>query len=55
MQFFKNLFGTDLFFTDNSIVGLSGLHRKTEYQFIEIPKEIKKTFVTNVENNYLLI
>ena len=48
MQFIKN------FFKHDSVIGLSGLKRKTEYIYVEIPKEFKKTFVTNTENNYLL-
>lgn len=40
---------------DNSVIGLSGLKKKTEYVYITIPKEYKKTFVQNTERNYLLI
>ncbi len=39
---------------DNSIIGLSGLKKKTEYVFITIPKEFKNTSIQNTENNYLL-
>lgn len=39
---------------DKSVVGLSGLKKNTEYVFIKIPKEIKKTYVTNTKNNYIL-
>ena len=49
MQFIKN------FFVHDSIIGLSGLKRKTEYVHIEIPKEFKYTNIQNVKNNYLLI
>ena len=48
MQFIKN------FFKHDSVIGLTGLKRKTEYVFINIPKEFKKTTVQNIENNYLL-
>lgn len=40
---------------DTSVIGLSGLKRRTEYAFIEIPKEFKKTYITDIENNYLLL
>ncbi len=48
MQFIMN------FFKHDSVIGLSGLKRKTEFIYVEIPKEFKKTYVTNTENNYLL-
>lgn len=48
MQFIKN------FFKHDSVVGLAGLKRKTEYIYVEIPKEFKQTYTTNIENNYLL-
>ena len=52
----KNLFNfvNDNFGKDNSIVGLSGLKKQTEYVFITIPKEFKRTSIPEVENNYLL-
>ena len=46
---FKDNFGKD-----RSIIGLSGLKKRTEYVFITIPKEFKRTCVQNTENNYLL-
>ena len=49
MQFIKDLF------KDNSVVGLCGLKKRTEYIFIEIPKLYKKTYVTNTKNNFLLV
>ena len=49
MQFLKN------FFKNDSIIGLTGLKKKTEYVYIEVPKEFKKTFIQNIENNYLLL
>lgn len=39
---------------DDSIIGLSGLKKKTEYVYVTIPKSYKKTFIQNIENNYLL-
>ena len=49
MQFIKN------FFKHDSVIGLSGLKKKTEYVCIEIPNSFKKTYTTNIENNYLLL
>lgn len=49
MQFIKN------FFKHDSVVGLCGLKKKTEYVYVEIPKDFKRTYVTNTTNNYLLI
>ena len=40
---------------DDSVMGLSGLKKKTEYVFVTIPKSYKKTFVQNINDNYLLI
>ena len=39
---------------DNSVIGLSGLKKQTEYVFITVPKEFKKTCIQQVNNNYLL-
>ena len=39
---------------DDAIVGLSGLKKRTEYVFITVPKEFKRTSIQNTENNYLL-
>ena len=39
---------------DNSVIGLSGLKKQTEYVFITIPKEFKRTNIQEVNNNYLL-
>lgn len=49
MEFIKN------FFKHDSIIGLSGLRKKQEYVKIIIPESYKKTYVTNTQNNYLLI
>ena len=49
MQFIKN------FFKHDSVIGLCGVKKKTEYVYIEVPKSYKKTFLPNTENNYLLI
>ncbi len=49
MQFIKN------FFKHDSVIGLCGLKKKTEYIYIEVPKNYKKTFIPNTQNNYLLI
>ena len=52
----KKLFSyfQDNFGKDNSVIGLSGLKKQTEYVFVTVPKEFKKTYVQKVENNYLL-
>lgn len=52
----QNLFNFvhDNFGKDNSVIGLSGLKKKTEYVYVTIPKSYKKTFIQNTENNYLL-
>ena len=50
MEFIKSLFNHD-----NLIVGLSGLRKKEEYVKITIPDNYKKTYITNTNNNYLLI
>ena len=53
----QNLFNfvKDNFGKDDAAIGLSSLKKKTEYVFITIPKEYKKTFIQNTTNNYLLI
>ncbi len=49
MQFIKN------FFKNDSVIGLCGLKKKTEYVYIEVPKSYKKTYIPNTNENYLLI
>ncbi len=49
MEFIKN------FFKHDSVIGLCGLKKKTEYIFIDVPKNYKKTYITNTEKNYLLL
>ncbi len=49
MEFIKN------FFKHDSVIGLCGLKKKTEYICIEVPKSYKKTYITNTQNNYLLL
>ena len=48
MNFIKN------FFKHDDVIGLTSLKKKTEYIYIEIPQNFKKTYVPNTENNYLL-
>ncbi len=52
----KNLliFVQENFGKDNSVVGLCGLKKQTEYVYVSIPREFKKTFIQNTQNNYLL-
>ena len=45
----------DCFGKDGAIVGLCGLKRKTEYIYITVPKDLKKTCIQNTKNNYLLL
>jgi hypothetical protein len=40
---------------DNSVIGLCGLKKRTEYVYVTIPKEFKKTCIQDIENNYLLL
>ena len=40
---------------DNTIIGLSGFRKPSDYVFIEVPKELKKTFIQKTDNNYLLL
>ena len=49
MQFIKNLF------QDNSVIGLSGLRKKAAFVKINIPESYKKTYMTNLEKNYILV
>lgn len=53
----QNLFNFihDNFGKDDMIIGLSGLKRKTEYLYITVPKDYKKTYIQNTDNNYLLL
>lgn len=55
MQFLKALFGNDLFFKDSSVVGLSGLRKRTEYVKLTVPESYKKTYIPKYENNFVLI
>ena len=50
MQFIKNFFNHD-----NTIIGLSGLRKRIEYVKITIPESYKKTYIQNIEQNYLLM
>ena len=50
MQFIK-----DFFNHNKTVIGLSGIRKKEEYVRVTVPETYKKTFVTNVEKNYLLL
>ena len=50
MQFIKKFFNHD-----NLIIGLSGLRKRDEYVKVIIPVSYKKTYIQNIENNYLLL
>ena len=49
MQFIKN------FFKNDSVIGLSGLRKKTEFVYVKVPRYFKQTSIQNVEQNYLLL
>lgn len=49
MEFIKN------FFKHDSLIGLSGLRKKTEYIYIDFPKNFTKTRIQDVNKNYLLL
>ena len=49
MQFIKN------FFKHDSVVGLSGLRKKSAYTCIQMPRNFKSTPIQNVKDNYLLL
>lgn len=50
MQFIKNFFNHD-----KVIIGLSGIRKQKEYVKVLIPENYKKTYIPNIEQNYLLI
>ena len=54
MSFIKNLINVQGLFKDNSVVGLSGLRKKEEYIKVTIPEGYKKTYIPNIEENYVL-
>ncbi len=49
MNFIKNFFNHD-----NTIIGLSGLKKRKEYVKVTIPENYKKTYIPNMQQNYLL-
>lgn len=49
MQFLKNFFNHE-----NTVVGLSGLRKRVEYVQITLPENYKKTYIPNLQNNYIL-
>lgn len=54
MSILKNFFGVDNFFKDETVISLSGLRKRGEYIRVTIPEGYKKTFIPNLEQNYLL-
>ena len=40
---------------DNSAIGLCRIKNNTEFVYVNIPKEFKKTYIQNVSDNYLLL
>lgn len=55
MQWLIHIFGTKGIFKDEAVIGLSGLRKSREYVKITVPDSYKKTYLPNVERNYLLI
>ena len=53
MELIKNLF-TGCLFKDDAVISLSGLRKRSEYVKITIPEGYKKTYIPNIEQNYLL-
>ena len=49
MQFLKK------FFKHDSVIGLCGLKKQTQYVQINIPQSYKMGTIQNTKNNYLLI
>ena len=54
MSILKNFFGVDNFFKDETVISLSALRKRSEYVRVTIPEGYKKTFIPNLEQNYLL-
>ena len=50
MKFFKNFFNHD-----KIVIGLSGIRKQQGYVKITIPDSYKKTRMSNLEQNYLLV
>ena len=50
MQFFKKFFSSE-----DIIIGLSALKKKTEYIRINIPESYKKSSIQSIKNNYILL
>ena len=55
MQLLKDFFCVNSFFKDNSVVGLSGLRKSSEYVKVTIPESYKKTYTSNTAYNYILL
>ena len=54
MKLIRLLFGVDNLFKDDTVVSLSALRKRKEYIKVTIPDSYKKTYVPNIEPNYLL-
>ena len=55
MQLIKALFGEDMLFKDNSVIGLSGLRKRREYVTITIPESYKKAHIPNTNYNFIVL
>ena len=40
---------------DDTIIGLCGLKKETEFSFVQIPNDLKHTFIQKIDKNYLLL
>lgn len=50
MKFIKKFFNHD-----DTVIGLCSLRKKDKYIKINLPEDYKKTFIQNVETNFLLL
>ena len=55
MHLIKALFGDDILFKDNAVIGLSGLRKRKEYVTISIPENYKRTYIPDTKYNFLLL
>ena len=45
----------DFFNHDKTVIGLSGLRKRTEYVRITVPDGYKKTYIPNLNHNYIFL
>lgn len=54
MQFLKKIFSGITSSENNTVIGLCAIRKNNNYIRISIPDNYKKTFIQNVQPNYLL-